>query len=175
MIEDWRSIKGFPGYQVSNFGRVQSFKRNGLFGTVLKASRANKKGRAMVSLYIDGEIHYRLVARLVCAAFKGDPPSARHQACHLDGDKNRDHADNLKWKTPKENMEDRDLHGRTARGEQHYAAKTTEAIVKQIRQMHAEKKFLNRHYGAIPALAKQFNMTPAAVEDIVNRKKWRHI
>ena len=175
MTEEWRPIKGFPGYQISSLGRVQSFKRNGLFGTLLSASRKNKKSRAMVTLYVDGEVHYRLVSRLVCAAFHGDAPSKSHQACHKDGNKDRDHADNLAWKTPKENMEDRDLHGRTGRGENHYAAKTTEAVVLQIRHMHAEKKHLNRHYGAIPALAKQFGMTTSAVEDIINRRKWRHI
>ena len=28
MIEEWKDIKGFNGYQVSNKGRVRSFKRN---------------------------------------------------------------------------------------------------------------------------------------------------
>lgn len=171
MIEEWRPIKGFPGYQVSNLGRIQSFRKGDLFGKILKPSTANKYGRKIVALYVDTIRNDRLVSRLVCTAFKGDPPTPEHQAAHLNEIASDDRADNLEWQTPEQNIATRI----PSRGENHYAAKTTEAVVRQIRQMHAEKKHLNRHYGAIPALAKQFGLTATAVEDIVNRKKWRHI
>lgn len=171
MIEEWRPIKGFPGYQVSNLGRIQSFRRGDIFGKILKPSTGNKYGRQIAALYVDGERQDRLVSRLVCAAFKGDPPTPEHQAAHLNETATDDRADNLEWQTPQQNIATRIA----ARGEAHYAAKTTEADVIEIRRLHAEKKTLNRHYGAIPALAKQFGMTASAIEDIVNRRKWRHI
>jgi len=171
MTEEWRPIKGFPGYQVSSLGRVQSFRRGDIFGKILRPRSCNKYGRRMVTIYCDGKPHDRLVARLVCQAFHGDPPSSKHHAAHVNENCADDAAENLEWQTPQQNIATRI----PSRGEAHYAAKTTEAIVLQIRQMHAEKKHLNRHYGTIPALAKQFGMTASAVEDIVTRKKWRHI
>lgn len=170
-VEEWRPIKGFPAYQVSNLGRVQSFKRNGLFGTVLKPSTANHAGRQIVTIYREAKPHYRLVSRLVCQAFHGDPPTPMHEAAHLNEICTDDRAENLQWQTKEENVATRI----PSRGSGHYAAKTTESVVVEIRRLHAEKKTLNRHYGAIPALAKQFGLTASAVEDIVRRRKWRHI
>lgn len=39
-------------------------------------------------------------ARLVLMAWVGQPPSAHHQACHLDGDGTNDALDNLEWRLP---------------------------------------------------------------------------
>lgn len=171
MNEEWRPIKDFPGYQVSSLGRVQSFRRGDIFGKILSPRSCNKYGRRLVTIYRDAKRCDRLVARLVCQAFHGDPPTPAHHAAHVNETCDDDRSENIEWQTPQQNIATRI----PSRGENHYAAKTTEAIVRQIRQMHAEKKHLNRHYGAIPALAKQFGLTPSAVEDIVNRRKWRHI
>lgn len=173
-MEEWRSIKGFPGYKVSNLGHVLSHQKGDLFGHILKPSRGNKAKRALVTLYRDGKQYYRLVARLVCQAFHGDP-LPRQQAAHQDGDVFNDRADNLEWKYPVGNCADRDRHGRTARGERHYAAQFTDAQVSQIKAAYREAKKAGRAYGIVVALAKKHNAKISAIETIVYERKWRHV
>lgn len=174
-MEDWRPIAGFPGYQVSNLGRVQSFRKNGLFGTVLKQTRGNRNMRALVTLYLDAKPNYRLVARLVCAAFHGEPPTPQHQAAHIDGNIFDDTSGNLAWKTPKQNCEDRNAHGRTQRGETHYAAILTETQVKDIRKDYAERKAAGRVYGSVRDLSTAHAVSIGTIEDIIYSRNWRHI
>jgi hypothetical protein len=174
-MEHWRPIKGFSGYQISSLGRVQSFKRGDLLGTVLKPNILKQSGRAMVTLYIDGKPHWRLVARLVCRAFNGEPPTKRHQAAHLDGNRTNDIPSNLEWKTPLQNVADRERHGRTVKGEKHHAAKLTADQVIQIRQRHKEMRDAGKSYGSVAALTAEYSLGEGTITDIVSRRKWKHI
>lgn len=173
-VEEWRAIDGFPGYQVSNFGNVRSFRKGELFPHMLRPSRGNKAKRALVTLYLDRKPNYRLVARLVCEAFHGVPLTDQ-QAAHCDGDVFNDRSDNLEWKYPLGNCEDRDAHGRTARGERHYAAKLTEAAVREIRATYAAASAEGRIYGVVIALSKKHQVTLGCIEDVVYGRKWRNV
>lgn len=175
MTEEWRAIPGFPGYQVSSLGRVQSFKRGGLFGKILSPSVSKRSGRSMVTMHMEGKPHWRLVARLVCQSFHGAPPTKRHQAAHGDGNTSNDTKENLSWKTPKENCEDRTRHGRTVMGTKHHAAILTERKVIKIREKHAAMKTAGNGYGANKSLAEKYGVSIWVIEDVVYRRKWRHI
>lgn len=174
--EEWRSIAGFPRYQVSNLGRVRSFRRGDLFKVViLKPSKANKQKRALVTLFCDKKPAYRLISRLVCEAFNGPPPSPYHQAAHDDGDTQNDSASNLFWRTALENAADRDRHGRTKRGQDHYAAKLNAEKVLAIRSNYETAKSQGKVYGAVVMLAETNGVTLGCIEDIIYGRKWRHI
>lgn len=170
-MPEWRKIDGFPGYEVSSLGAVRSNKR-GKWG-VLLPSRGNKQGRAIVTLYRGGAQSYRLVSRLVCAAFHGPAPEGFPFACHANGDCTNDRADNLAWGSPQSNMDDRDKPGRTQKGETHYAAKMDSGRVREIRRLYEEWK-KERKYGSGPSfLAKKFGVPVCRVESIVYGRKWR--
>lgn len=176
MNEIWRPIPDFPGYQVSDLGRVRSYMSGDLLGVrVLKPSRGNKARRAIVTLYRDRKPHYRLVARLVCEAFHGAPPSDIHQAAHRNGSVFNDSASNLRWALPIENAEDRDTHGTTARAERHYAAQFTNAEVRAIRATYDMAKKDGRIYGVVVSLARKYNVKIWCIEEIVYRRKWRSV
>ena len=51
--EIWKDIEGFPGYQVSNQGRVKNKKT----GHVLKPQINNRSGYYQVSLSVGGKSH----------------------------------------------------------------------------------------------------------------------
>lgn len=175
MNEAWRSIHGFPGYQVSDLGRVRSFKSGELLGSlILKPSRGGGAKRAIVTLYRDAVPHYRLVARLVCRAFHGEPMDGQ-QAAHGDGDVFNDRADNLRWATASENSADRDRHGRTSRGARHYAAKLSDGDVRSIRAAYETAKSAGRVYGVVTGLAKRHGVAVSCIEDIVYGRKWRSV
>lgn len=175
--EEWRPIAGFPGYHVSNFGRVKSFRKGDLIDVrILKPSRANKQRRALVTLYRNREPHYRHVSRLVCEAFSGPPPSPEHQAAHLNGNTQNDRADNLEWKTPVGNAKDRDVHGRTIRGSRHWANKLPPETVLTLRQVYAllQKRPPARR-GFLSNVTTCLGVSRACVEDIVYGRKWKHL
>ena len=76
----------------------------------------------------------QFVCRLVCEAENGPPPAPNYDAAHSCGNGrggcvSRKH---LSWKTRKENIADKLVHGTSNRGERHYLAKLTEGQVREI-------------------------------------------
>lgn len=90
-MEHWREIPSFPGYSVSDEGRV----RNDDSGRII-AIRVNNRGIAYVGLNSNGHQHKRTIARLVVEAFM-EPPKleAFDTPINLDGDRRNNHICNL--------------------------------------------------------------------------------
>ena len=65
-MEIWRDIEAYPDYQISNFGRVKSFKQS-KEGKILKPKVSS--GYEGVDLRKDGTSHYGLVHRIVLSTF----------------------------------------------------------------------------------------------------------
>ncbi|MBX5089334.1 hypothetical protein [Rhizobium lentis] len=106
-----------------------------------------KNGYARVR--IDGK---KVIAnRYVCELAHGAPPSAEHEAAHSCG---KGHEacispGHLSWKTHKENMADRLVHGTLRRGERHGCAKLTENDARMILALKDEipRRKLAEKYG----------------------------
>lgn len=112
--EEWRPIAGFPGYEVSNYGRVMSYR-----GRVpLLRSLAKREGYPALALYADGKPRMRNVHQLVAVAFLGPPPPGQ-EVRHLDGDRANSRLENLRYGTRSENQKDAVQHGT-----HHWAKKT---------------------------------------------------
>lgn len=108
------------GYRVTADGTVFSFGTNWRgYGERALAQHMNSRGYLGVRLTVNGKRMTHPVHRLVAIAFLPKRPSAKHQIRHLDGNPLNNNASNLAWGTAKENAEDRELHGRTARGFKH--------------------------------------------------------
>lgn len=176
-FEIWKSIPGFAGYHVSDLGRVRSFKGTSLLDLrILKPGSTGPARRKVVTLYVEGVPHYRLVARLVCETFIGPPDPPNAHASHQDGDARNDRLANLAWKSPAENVGvDRDRHDRTARGERHYAAILSAANVVEIRRRYAAEKDAKggRVYRFVNKLAEEYGVTLGCIEDVIYFRKWR--
>lgn len=103
--EIWKSIDEFPGYEVSNRGRVRSYRD--YHGNIQSdyhymKQMINKDGYYYVALTnLDHKSLNRRVDRLVADAFLG-----KHDDLvvdHLDGDKLNNNVENLDWCTSEEN------------------------------------------------------------------------
>lgn len=106
--EIWKEIQGLEGlYQVSNLGRVKSFKRN-KNGELLKI-HLTKKGYSCVCLRKNGKTIGRYIHRLVYDAFIGDLPEweigaeNNMEINHIDEDKTNNCVWNLELVTHKQN------------------------------------------------------------------------
>lgn len=99
--EKWKAVPGYYGkYAVSSHGRFRC--RTGFM-------RPSKRpdGYFEIKLFEKGSTKNHRVARLVARAFIGEPPDARSQINHKDGNKANNRVDNLEWVTPSENIRHR--------------------------------------------------------------------
>lgn len=100
MKEIWKDCKGYEGeYQVSNFGRVWSVKRQNYL-----TPHSHTKGYLKVTMRAkNGKTKIEYVHRLVALAFINNPDNLP-QVNHKDENKTNNHVDNLEWCTCKENI-----------------------------------------------------------------------
>lgn len=92
-LENWSQIERFPGYSVSDHGRVRTDKS----GRILVLTE-NQFGLLQVGLMRDGEQRHRSVPLLVAKAFIPEPPGPFDTPINLDGDRHNNHVDNLVWR-----------------------------------------------------------------------------
>ena len=100
MVEIWKDVKDYEGlYQVSNWGRVKSFK----FGKerILKQF-TNNDGYLQVHLCKNGKLKTFLVHRLVAEAFL-DNPNNLPQVNHKDENPQNNNVENLEFCSAKYN------------------------------------------------------------------------
>jgi hypothetical protein len=115
-MELWRPIADFPGYSVSNLGRVMQtgIGQGRKVGRILTWHTQTSTGYANVRMMRGGKSHGINVHKLVTRAFLGQKPSGMVTR-HLDGDKLNNSVNNLRYGTHVENTRDKKAHG-TASG-----------------------------------------------------------
>jgi DNA-binding CsgD family transcriptional regulator len=74
------------------------------------------------------------IGRAVLLAHVGLPPTPRHECCHGDGDPWNNDPSNLRWGTRKENIDDRERHGRSFRPR----LRLTDAEVEDVRRRYGD-------------------------------------
>lgn len=97
-MEDWKTIEGYPNYEISTGGRV----RNRSTGRI-RASSDDSRGYPAVSLWAQGRPHTKNVHRLVAETFIPNP-DGKTTVNHIDGNKRNNHISNLEWNTVSENV-----------------------------------------------------------------------
>jgi hypothetical protein len=171
--EAWLPVCGWAGYEVSNYGRVRSFKKRAIGRTwvcdfsiepkILKPCIRNKypsvllidksRGRKWFSLHV-----------LVLTIFKG-PCSNGMQGAHDDGNTLNSKLSNLRWDTPAGNNADKKIHGTRQAGERCASHKLSEKQVVCIRSM--------RQGGVRAAeLAATFNVCRNTITNITTGRTW---
>ena len=109
MEEVWKDIIEYPGYQISNLGRIKSFRKiDKINGLIRKACSTGE--------YLCISINYKNIKihRLVCKYFVENPFNY-NTVNHKDGDKTNNVFTNLEWCTNSYNVKHAyDALGRTS-------------------------------------------------------------
>lgn len=127
-LEEWRPVPGYPGYEVSNLGRIQSLDKifwhtwssRGVARQVIRKSRIIRgslllrRGRVVAKYFQPRDDAKRLGTvlfhRAVLGAFVGPCPDGM-ECCHGDGNPLNNVLSNLRWDTHVENIRDSMRHG----------------------------------------------------------------
>jgi len=172
MKEIWKDINGYEAdYQVSNLGRIKSFKRNGCM--FLAINDKCKDGYKRITLRKPGSCKSWMVHRLIAEAFV-DNPNDKPEVNHLNSDRADNRIDNLEWVTRCENNEHAVKFGRrdykSVQGEKQWKAKLTSHKVKRIRLMYEITPTLKHR-----EIAAMFGVCSRTIFRILNRYSWKHI
>lgn len=179
--EVWKSIVGFPDYQVSSLGRVRSVTlrrgsrasvKNGIIKGWIKLGSSGRPVASMISLRLDHQTFGFRIHRLVLGAFVGPCPEGM-EACHNDGNPLNNEVGNLRWDTHAANIADSVRHGTKTDppihiGEAHHKTKITEADVRAIRATPLRR-------GTRKFLARQYGLNPNTISRILDGRSWSHV
>lgn len=93
-MEEWEVIEDFPGFAISDHGRVEDLDKERLVPT-----RQNREGFEMVTVHDNLKQYTRSVAIFVAKAFL-EPPcnEAYNSIIHLNGDRSDCRAQNIMWR-----------------------------------------------------------------------------
>jgi hypothetical protein len=171
MIEIWKPIPAVENYEVSSLGRVRSISR--IFIDARGRTFTQKGKIRSVSPSKKGYLRYntkhgvQYVHQNVCAAFHGVRPVGFH-ACHNDGNKLNNVADNLRWASPKDNALDTIKHGTKVnpQGEDHGRSKLNNKQVGEI--ILLLKSGLSGR-----KIAEKYSVSPATICTINTGKHWK--
>ena len=165
--EEWRNVIGFDGhYQVSNFGRVKSFKWG--VEKILKPN-CSKDSYPRISLYQNGELKKVLVHVLVAKACIPNPNNLP-VVNHIDNVRSNNRVENLEWVTYSENQKHAVRIGarKIPRGAKHPLSKLTQEEADEIRKVHISA---HPEYGA-KALAEKYDVTLRTIYRILHNKSY---
>ena len=178
--EEWRDVIGATGYEVSNYGRVRSWKwpirkpsnqwvvRKELGFRILKQDKRGKQGYLYVNLAYDGiGLKKKNVNVLVLESFVGERPN-NQQAAHNDGNPVNNKLNNLRWDTPAGNNADKIKHGTRQNGHRAGTAKFNPKKIKEIRNA--------RKNGArVCDLAKQYGVCRNTITLITTKRTYKNV
>jgi hypothetical protein len=154
--EIWKSILGYPKYEVSNMGNVRrNNKQLNLFIV---------KGYLSFNVIEEGKRRKSMrVHREVAKAFLGNHPDMIVR--HIDGNPLNCKLSNIAWGTHRDNEEDKINHGKSLMGSNNHRAKITEKDAIFIKQSEMTAK----------ELTKKFNIGYRSIWAIKTGRTWKHL
>ena len=166
--EVWKVVPQTNGiYEVSNFGRIRVHKR---YGKVMESpvivKQTLRNGYSAKNIKLEGNKYFFFLTHRLVATLFIDNPNSFPCVLHKDNDKRNPHYKNLKWGTPKQNMQDAFRDGLIKiKGVQRRKSNLTEKDVVDILKSEETCR----------ALAKVYSVNHTCIVDIRSGRTWNHI
>lgn len=103
MVEQWKVIKDYPNYMVSNLGNVKSLNYNGTKKEKILKQRKHTNGYMRVQLCKNKVCKDKYIHRLVAQEFIPTPENKPH-IDHINTNRTDNRVENIRWVTRSENM-----------------------------------------------------------------------
>lgn len=169
--EIWKKIIDFPDYEVSNLGRIKSFKRKDI--KILRQI-ISKKGYLYINLYKNKKLKFKKIHRLVLETFDFLVNCENFQCNHMDGNKKNNLLNNLEWCNNSENQKHMYKLGfRNNIGINNPNNKLEEWKVKSIYQI-SNSPIIKQLKITQQEIADIFNIDQTTVSKIKLRKIWKN-
>ena len=175
MMEEWREIPDYPGYEISSLGNARSFRSGNGKGELKSEARVLKQqvfaGRKYyrLTLFRNGKPKTLKTHRVMLEAFKGPCPPGM-QGLHRDDNQSNNTIDNLMWGTHAENVADKIANGKQVRGSGVGIAKLSEAQAGEIKQ-----RLIDAKRGIVGILANEYGVCRSSISAIKHDHTWRHV
>lgn len=167
-----KEIPGYENYFATTDGKIFSGKSQEF---IKQFAKSKKTKYLAVNLYVGGTGKHKFkqehVHTLVLTTFSGLRPKGYHCA-HLDGSRDNNNLDNLRWVTAKENESHKKLHGTVMVGEKNHLSKLTTEQIMWLRDSYKE---YNGRKSNIPELANILKIDPEVARKIIRGQAWKHI
>ena len=154
----WKAIPGHPDYEVSDEGKVRSYKRSS--GPHEIKGRSHKRGYRLIRLRTNNTDFDRTLHSLVMEAFVGPVPEGMC-VCHIDGDTTNNQLSNLRYDTLKSNQLDRTDHGTLG----------DKLSVRKVRVIRGLAKIGFTY----KRLSQLFDVTSETIGRVVRRQTWVNV
>ena len=110
-MEEYRTIPGFPNYEVSNLGSIWNTKT----GYIISTDSKDKDGYVKITLYLDGVRYYKRLHILVAITFLKNPEN-KIFVDHINGKPADNRLVNLRFATRNENGQNSKVSSRNTSG-----------------------------------------------------------
>lgn len=164
--EIWRPVADAPDYEVSNLGRVRSWKplhrssRPVIEPRIMRTS-LNDSGYEYLLLCVGEKRVPKKVHRLVAEAFCPGKSETNWLVRHLNDRRRDNRAENLAWGTAAENREDQYRNGVGVHGQRCTNSKLTD---EQAREIFADET------STCAVLAAKYGVSPMTISDIRSKR-----
>lgn len=164
-MTNWKDIRGYKGiYSVSDEGDVWTEHRERCL-----TPAEDKNGYLSVLLSKDGHGRRHFIHVLVMQHHGPKKPGASYEVAHRDGDNQNNHVRNLRWKTKRQNAQDRRVHGTENIGEQNPRARLAARDVRSIRRAYESGEATQQE------LADEYGVSRPQISHIIQGKRWGHL